>query len=320
MSTMLIYGAAGFVGTALGSQLTRSQADRVILVDQRPVPDSVCQRLEENGISVIVRHASALRDLDLPRDIKDVVVLAGQTDVDEALADPHRAFEQNIQIAVEVGEWLRNCPQSKLFYLSSDEVLGESSVPLAENAMYRPTQPYAASKAAAEMVLHCYRDTYSLNVVTIRACNLLGGHQRARKLIPSAVTHLARGLEVPVCGSGRQAREWLAVEDLSSALFTLIECELSVGVYHCSSGVSLTVLQVIQLVARALNTRPRFRHVPDRLVQDRCYAMSCSRLRSLGWLPQWEVGDAIDRAAKAMSSALMAGESLLGAGAPVGGG
>ncbi len=173
MSTMLIYGAAGFVGTALGSQLTRYQADRVILVDQRPVPDPVCRRLEENGISVIVRHASALRDLDLPRDINEVVVLAGQTDVDEALADPYRAFEQNIQIAVEVGEWLRNWPQSKLFYLSSDEVLGESSVPLAENAMYRPTQPYAASKAAAEMVLHCYRDTYSLNVVTIRACNLL---------------------------------------------------------------------------------------------------------------------------------------------------
>lgn len=318
MSTMLIYGAAGFVGTAFGSKLTRRHTDCVVLVDQRPVPDHVCRGLAEQGIGVIVRCANALCNLDLPRDIKHVVVLAGQTDVDEALADPYRAFEQNIQIAVEVGEWLRHFPQSKLLYISSDEVLGESFVPLAEDAAYRPTQPYAASKAAAEMVLHCYRDTYSLNVVTVRSCNLLGGHQRARKLIPSAVTHLARGQAVPVLGSGCQAREWLAVEDLCGALLAVIESESSAGVYHCSSGVSLTVLEVIQLVAGALNIPPRFRHVPDRIVQDRSYAMSCSRLRSLGWSPQWEVRETIHRAARAMNSALTAGESLWGAGVPLG--
>lgn len=320
VSTILIYGAAGFVGTAFSSQLTREQADRVILVDRRPVPSPVCQGLERNGIGVMIHRAAALRDLDLPRDIGTAVVLAGETDVDEGLADPRRAFEQNIQIAIEAGEWLRNRQLSRLFYLSSDEVLGESSVPLAENAAHRPSQPYAASKATAETILHCYRDTYSLDVVTIRACNLVGGHQRAHKLIPVAVTHLARGEEIPVHGSGCQAREWLAVEDLCNALITLVGSDASAGIYHCSSGVSLTVLEVIQLLAGALNTRLQFRHVPDRLVQDRCYAMSCSRLRSLGWSPRLEVGEAIARAARAMSSALAAGECVLGPGALMGGG
>src|SRR5712691_9048111 len=146
MSTMLIYGAAGFVGTALSGQLTSEQADRVIFVDQRAVSASVCRALQEKGIEVMTRRADALRSLDLP-DVDAVVVLAGQTSVDEALADPSRAVEQNVQIAIETGEWLRVHPRSRLFYLSSDEVLGESFVPLGEDAAYRPTQPYAASKA-----------------------------------------------------------------------------------------------------------------------------------------------------------------------------
>jgi dTDP-glucose 4,6-dehydratase len=312
MSTILIYGAAGFVGTAFSSHLTREQADRAILVDRRPIPDAVCQSLERNRIGVMIHGATALCDLDLPPDIRTAVVLAGETDVDEGLTDPRRAFEQNIQIAIDAGEWLRSRLRSRLFYLSSDEVLGESSAPLAENAPHRPTQPYAASKAAAETILHCYRDTYSLNVVTIRSCNLVGGHQRARKLIPIAVTNLAGGQEVPVHGSGNQSREWLAVEDLCSALITLVGSDAPSGVYHCSSGVSLTVLEVIRLLARALERRLQFQHVPDRLVQDRCYAMSCSRLRSLGWSPRHEVGAAIAAAARAMSSALAAGECLLG--------
>ena len=74
--------------------------------------------------------------------------------------------------------------RARLIYLSSDEVLGESFVPLAEGALRRPSQPYAASKSAAEVVLSCYRDTYSLDVVIVRSCNLVGAHQRARKLIP----------------------------------------------------------------------------------------------------------------------------------------
>jgi dTDP-glucose 4,6-dehydratase len=312
MSSMLIYGAAGFVGTALTEQLIPEHAERVVLVDRRPIVESVHHNLKAKGIEVLEQRADALCLLDLAVDIDAAVVLAGQANVDEALAYPSRALEQNIHIAVEVGEWLRCRPQTKLFYLSTDEVLGESSVPLPETAEYRPTQPYATSKAAAEMVLHCFRDTYSLNIVTIRSCNLVGGHQRAAKLIPIAVTHLVRREEVPVFGSGRQTREWLAVEDLCSAILTLVSEAASTGIYNCSSGTSRAVLDVIRVVARAVDADLRFRHVPDRLVQDSSYAMNCGRLQALGWSPQHQVDDAIARAATTMKDALEAGECLVG--------
>jgi dTDP-glucose 4,6-dehydratase len=269
--------------------------------------------LSARGVDVVSLRGSSLRELCLP-EVETAVVLAGQTDVDEALDHPVRAFEPNVQIAIDAGEWLRTNRQVRLIYLSSDEVLGEASVPLSERAPHRPTQPYAASKAAAETVLHCFRDTFALDVVTLRACNLVGGNQRARKLIPTAVWHLAQDREVPVHGSGACVREWLAVEDLCDAIALVVQHKLPTGIYHCSSGVRLTVLEVIELVARALGTKARWRHVADRMVNDRTYAMDASRLRSYGWAPRRETVGAIAAAAMAMAGSLKTGETLLGVG------
>jgi dTDP-glucose 4,6-dehydratase len=310
---MLFYGAAGFVGTALAGRIGQQCEREVVLVDQRSVPAGLLTQLASDGVRTVVHRATSLRMLPVLDDVRLAVVLAGQTDVDEALAHPVRAFERNIQIAIDVGEWLRTNPFVKLVYLSSDEVLGPSFMPLGEAAPPRPTQPYAASKAAAEVVLHNYRDTYGLNVVTVRSCNLIGGHQRARKLIPTAVTYLTRGKPVPVFGSGAHVREWLDVEDLCDAIALILRRPDAAGIYHCSSGVRLTVLEVIRLVAGALGVEPRWQHVSDRLVHDSSYAMDCSRVRKLGWSPRCDVAESIKRAAVAIAGAIAAGDNPLGA-------
>jgi dTDP-glucose 4,6-dehydratase len=108
-------------------------------------------------------------------------------------------------------------------------------------------------------------------------------------------------------------REWLAVEDLCDAVALAAGGTLPAGVYHCSAGVRLNVLEVIELVADALGTEPRWEHVTDRLVHDCAYAMDATRLRSYGWVPQIDAREAIADAAKAMAHALEAGETLLGA-------
>lgn len=319
MPTTLFYGAAGFVGTILAGRLGPQCERKVVLVDQRSMPAGLLAQLAMDGTQTVVHRATSLRMLPMLDDVTVAVVLAGQTDVDEALAHPARAFERNVQIAIDVGEWLHANPSVKLVYLSSDEVLGESFIPLGEGAPHRPSQPYAASKAAAEVVLHNYRDTYGLNVLTIRSCNLIGGHQRARKLIPTAVAYLTAGKPVPVFGSGTHLREWLDVEDLCDAIALILGRVDSAGVYHCSSGVHLTVLEVIELVADALSVEPRWQHVSDRLVHDRSYSMDCSRVRELGWSPRYDVADSIKRAAVAIAGAVAVGDNPFGAG-PLNGG
>ena len=313
VSSTLVYGAAGFVASTLAGQLTAQRELKVVLVDQRDVPTDTSARLASRGIEVVTHRATSLRGLPQLDDVSAAVVLAGQTDVDEALAHPARAFESNTQIAIDVGEWLRAHPQARLVYVSSDEVLGESFAPLSESAPHRPTQPYAASKAAAEVILHSYRDVYGLNIVTVRSCNLVGGHQRARKLIPTAVAHLVAGKPVPVFGPGTHVREWLAVEDLCDAIVLLLRHQDAAGVYHCSSGVHLTVLEVIRLVADALQVEPRWQQVSDRLVHDRSYGMDSQKIRELGWSPEHDVADSIKRAAVIIAAAIAAGDNPLAA-------
>ncbi|MEV4707126.1 NAD-dependent epimerase/dehydratase family protein [Actinoplanes sp. NPDC049316] len=303
MTRLVIHGAAGFVGSTLltGGDLGVSA---LTLVDPAPLDADVAEVVA--GLDATVR-----RDTALPEGEADVLlVLAGQTDVDQALADPRLAFTANGSIALEVAEWWRQRPDTRVVYLSSDEVLGVSDRPLAPDAPYRPTQPYAASKAAAEMMLRCYADTYGLDLIVIRSCNLVGGRQRARKLIPTAVTALAAGEPVPVFGDGTQAREYLAVEDLCEVLRSAIAGDVPVGVHHCTSGAALTILEVVELVAAAVGVPAVISHVRDRLVHDRAYAMDPGSLTTLGWKPHVTPADAISRAAADMVAALRRGEPL----------
>jgi dTDP-glucose 4,6-dehydratase len=310
MSRLLIHGAGGFVGSTLAERLATSAATGYVLVDRNPLAAGHGRALREGGADVRVHRAASLAGLPPEGEVDTAIVLAGQTDVDEALAEPARAFGANMDIAVDVGEWARRHRTTRVVYVSSDEVLGPSDVPLAEDAPMRPTQPYAASKAAAEMVLRCYADTYGLDVVVLRSCNLIGGRQRARKLIPTAVTALLAGRPVPVFGDGSHVREWLAVEDLCEAVLVAADRSTPPGTYHCASGVRLSVSDVIRRVAAALEVEPGWTHVTDRLVHDRSYAMDSGLLRSYGWKPERDIGDAIAAAARAMARAARGGEVL----------
>jgi dTDP-glucose 4,6-dehydratase len=308
VTNLVIYGAAGFVGSILlrGAKLP---ADALTLVDQAPVRPAVLDRLSQAGIPIDVFRSPSLTRI--AADNADVLlVLAGQTNVDEALTNPALAFEANMKIAIEAAEWWRKRAGLRLVYLSSDEVLGPSEVPLDEEAPLRPTQPYAASKAAAEIALRCFSESYDLELVIVRSCNLVGGEQRARKLIPTAVENLASGLPVPIFGDGLHRREYLAVEDLCEVISTAVAGGLPAGVYNCSSGTSLQTIEVVNIVAKSLGIEPTIAYVKDRLVHDRCYSMDASKLKQYGWKPKTSATDAIAAAAIEMKRSWENGEKL----------
>jgi dTDP-glucose 4,6-dehydratase len=305
---LVVYGAAGFVASALLSR-PGLRWPALTLVDQQTIGHRVLDSLGGAGVRVDVVRSSSLAEV--VADNADVLlVLAGQTDVDQALADPALAFDANMAIAVESAEWWRRHPSARLVYLSSDEVLGPSGLPLNEEAPLRPSQPYAASKAAAEMALRCYSESYGLELVVIRSCNLVGGRQRARKLIPTAVQNLSAGLPVPIFGDGTHRREYLAVEDLCGVVFQAVDRTLPAGIYNCTSGVALQVVEVVEIVAKTLGLEPAGARVKDRLVHDRCYAMDASKLNAHGWKPEVAPTDAIAAAALELRSAWDDGQVL----------
>ena len=315
---LILFGAAGFVGSTLVGFLVDETVATVSLIDHKPIPHTSIEAAATRGADVTALALGSLDELPyICHPASDhalgpiVVVLAGKTDVDQALVEPAQAFEANTSIAIGAGEWLRAHPRARMIYLSTDEVLGETHSPLDESAPRRPTQPYAASKASAELILECYAHAYSLDLVIVRSCNLIGRHQRARKLLPIAVTQLMSNREVPIYGSGDQVREWMAVEDLCRAISMFKNRDIPAGVYHCASGYRRTTLEVVDLIANAIHRPKKWQHVADRLVHDQMYAMNSELLSSWGWAPQEDPEKAISQAAADMAEAWAQGENLM---------
>ena len=306
MENVLVYGAAGFVGTSLLPTLVSRGLMSLLLVDRNPIHQEICARMAGMGATVHTLVSDHILGLPGLERVTKVVCLAGATSVDAALSQPAPAMRDNLAIAVDLAEWLRTREGSvRTVYVSSDEVLGESRTPLKEDAPLNPTQPYAASKAAAEIIIRTFRDTYKLDISLLRSCNLIGAGQKKPKLLPVAVHCLLQDKPVPIHGTGRQEREWMAVEDFCNAIAILLDESCPGGVYQAATGVHFSVLEVVEIVCKAIDKPMHLHHVADRLVQDRCYAMTSDKLRSLGWAPQVEPTFAITSAARALRKSFL---------------
>jgi dTDP-glucose 4,6-dehydratase len=298
MKKILVTGAAGFVGKNLISLLVENGISReLIFVDKHPAPPTLVNELKSKGVNLEVAISNKLPTDSSVQDVDAVICLAGATSVDAALWQPQKAIDENIAIAVDLAEW-SHCvnPAAKVIYMSSDEVLGASIEPLGEDAHLNPSQPYAVSKASAELILHNYRDIYDLNIVTLRSCNLVGFGQKMPKLIPTAVYSLLEHRPVPIHGDGCQLREWMDVKDLCRAIVLLLHQDVEPQVFQATSGVKISVNEVVKIIAESLGVDLYTEHVADRLVQDRSYAMQPKRLNSLGWHAISDPYDAIRNA------------------------
>lgn len=298
--SVAVLGAAGFVGRRLVSRLA-ARGWVIHAIDVRALDGE-----GPGGARVVYWTSDRFPDGLL--EVATAVVLASQTNVDDALADPSSAFSLNLSIARSAAEWLRlRSPSTRLIYLSSDEVLGPSTTPLDETAQRRPTQPYAASKAAAEMIFECYRDVYGLDIRILRSCNLIGGDQFARKLIPTAVTHLMEGERAPVMGTGHEQREWMGLDDLLAAIDMAIVLDDFPNLCHVSTGWHATTREVLTTVADTLGVPLRTRAVEDRLVHDISYSMNSNRLRALGWNPDEDLEAIFVKAVRELAAATRVG-------------
>lgn len=310
MSSILVQGAAGFVAQSLIPMLTQLKGvEHLMLVDTKPMPEQLKLILSRTHVEVNYFVNNSLLELVLPAQPDIVICLAGMTNVDHALLNPKFAFDSNIAIAINIGEWLRLQPQkTRLIYVSSDEVVGETFSPLTETAPLNPTQPYSASKAASEIVLHSYRDVYHLDVITLRSCNLIGEHLRAKKLIPVTMKSIMLKKSVPVYDDGSAKREWMDVRDLCEAILCLLDKNVPPGIYHASSGIHFTIHQVLDIISKELNVSIVQRFVAGRQVHDQCYSTNSEKLRALGWTARFDPHQSIANAVRKMADPALLAE------------
>lgn len=229
-----------------------------------------------------------LRELFKAERIGAVINFAAESHVDRSIADCSPFIATNVGGTHELLEAARECGVPRFIQISTDEVygsLGPSDQPFTEESPLAPNSPYAASKAAADLLCRAYHRTYGMPVIVTRSCNNYGPRQFPEKLIPRMIANALKDKPLPVYGDGRSVRDWLHVEDHCAALDLIMEKGGLGEVYNIGADSELENLDLVRRILLILN-KPEslISFVKDRPGHDRRYAINAGKLkRELGW-------------------------------------
>jgi dTDP-glucose 4,6-dehydratase len=231
-------------------------------------------------------------------DVDYCINFAAKTFVDHAIRDARPFVESNIIGTVNLLEEARRNKQTLRRYVqvSTDEVYGAIlKGAYSETACLNPTNPYAAAKASGDMMTLAYYHTYGVPTIITRTENNFGEFQHPQKALPKFVKYAMEDKPLPVYGDGNHSRMWLYVEEHCSAICHLLQYGKSGEVYHVAGEQELTNNQLAKIVLETLNKDINcIEHIDDhnaRPGHDRRYALDTTKLRALGWKPQYQLKD-----------------------------
>jgi dTDP-glucose 4,6-dehydratase len=222
----------------------------------------------------------------------DVVVnFAAETHVDNSINDTNPFIRSNIIGVHNLLEIVRGKqPHERPLFvqISTDEVYGDrADGAFGESDKLTPSNPYSASKAAAEMLVLSYHRTYGINYLITRSSNNYGPRQYYEKLIPKSIRCLETGKKIPIHGDGSYVRDWIYVKDNANGIYKLISDGLKNDTFNIGADNHMTNLQVVDILLEYYGkTRDEINFVPNRWGQDLRYSLNTSKIRSIGWTPK----------------------------------
>jgi dTDP-glucose 4,6-dehydratase len=221
-----------------------------------------------------------------------LVNFAAESHVDNSIADNKKFCLSNIMGMQRLLELTRakHATGAPFFVqISTDEVYGDIvDGKHKETNPLRPSNPYSATKAAADMLLIGWARTYKLRYNIVRMSNNYGPHQYPEKLIPKSAWRMRRGMPALMHGDGSYFRSWLHVEDSVEAILTIMEKGEPNAVYNIHGNCEQRNIEVLRKIAAALGVpeSEAFIAIPNRAGQDLRYSLDDSKIRSLGWQPR----------------------------------
>lgn len=231
-----------------------------------------------------------------------LIHLAAETHVDASFGNSYVFTVSNVLGTHSLLECCKEYGQLQRFiHMSTDEVYGsvEDDQSCHESSMLYPSNPYSASKAAAEMLCHAYIKSFNMPVIVMRCNNAVSLYQNDEKLIPRAIANLIEGKRVPVHGDGSAKRTFIYGDDIASAIITIAEKGTVGSIYNIGTDFEYTVLEVIELILTKIKGKKAVLEdhvlfVEDRPFQDLRYSVDTTSLRALGWEPLTSFNTAIE--------------------------
>jgi dTDP-glucose 4,6-dehydratase len=218
-----------------------------------------------------------------------VAHFAAESHVDRSIYEPSPCVETNINGTFVLLQVARKLGVRRFVHISSDEVYGEIE-PGAfadENSALRPSSPYAASKASADLLVQSFVRTYGFPALITRSSNCYGPCQFPEKFLPLMITHLLDGKALPIYGDGSHQRQWMHVDDNCRGIMAVLERGRVGEVYNIGGADIVDNVTLARKVLFAMNQpETLLTHVKDRPGHDRRYAMRCAKMESeFGWRP-----------------------------------
>jgi dTDP-glucose 4,6-dehydratase len=291
---LLITGGLGFIGSNFIRYVLSKHLDHHIVdldVITYAANPANLKDIENDPRYTFIKGDICDRKLveKVAKEVDVIINFAAESHVDRSIAEPEPFLRTNVIGTQVLLEAARRFDHEKFVQISTDEVYGSiSSGSFKEEDPLRPSSPYAASKAAADMLAHSYIVTYGLPVVITRSTNNFGPYQHPEKLIPKLIINAISGKPLPIYGDGKSVRDWLYVVDNCEAIDLILRKGRSGKIYNVGAGNEKTNLKIATFILKELGKpNSMIEFVKDRPGHDRRYSLNCGKLKALGWKPEY---------------------------------
>lgn len=291
---ILVTGAAGFIGSNfVRYELAQHPDVRVTALDALTYAGNLenLEGLESDKRFEFIK-ADIASPIDMDRvfadhDLDAVVNLAAETHVDRSLMDASIFIQTNMFGVQNLLDRCRKRGVARFLQVSTDEVYGSLGAEgkFSEDSPIQPNNPYAATKAAADLLVRAAYKAHGVEAVITRCSNNFGPYQFPEKLIPLMIANAVEDKPLPVYGDGMHVRDWIYVEDHCSAVDAVLRKSEPGKIYNIGGNHDVPNIQVVKTILKTLD-KPEslIRHIADRPGHDRRYAMDSSKIRDeLGW-------------------------------------
>jgi len=295
---LLVTGGAGFIGSNFIRYMLKEHDDVIVTnLDKLTYAGNLknLEEVENDSRHRFVKGDIADRELVSKlfreEEFDAVVNFAAESHVDRSILDSAPFVETNIKGTQVLLDLAGKHGIGRFIQISTDEVYGSlgNTGKFTEDSLLEPNSPYAASKAAADMLCRAYYKTYGLPIIITRSSNNYGPYQHPEKLIPLMILKALNDESLPVYGDGRNVRDWLYVGDNCRAIDIVLRKGKVGEIYNIGGSEERRNIEVVKLILKKLG-KPEslIRFVQDRPGHDWRYALDISKIkRELGWQPTY---------------------------------
>jgi dTDP-glucose 4,6-dehydratase len=297
MPNALVTGGCGFIASNFVNTMSERYPDmKIIILDKLDYCSSlenIKEGVDTHFVHGNIKDAQLVEKLIAEYKFDYIFHFAAQSHVDNSFIDPLSFTMDNAYgTHVLIEECRKYIPDVEFIHFSTDEVYGESKTdePFTENTgVLRPTNPYSASKAAAEMIVRSYIESFNMNVKIIRCNNVYGPNQFPEKLIPKFKKLLRNDEKCTIHGkrSAEIKRAFMHVDDVVDAVDIVWKCGVPGEIYNIASDDEISVMDVTKLIIKTIKNTEDYdkwiTYVEDRPFNDSRYYICANKLKKLGW-------------------------------------